>query len=777
MGFKDIFQINTKSVFSDWTKRFSGVILYILITFLVIVLYLDQQSWLEKFNLQFQDLSYKFRGKTDPGNELVILALDRKSLDQYGRWPWSRDRIAFLVEKLSAASPKVILLDFYLPPDIVEDTSGQTYILSEVIKDAKNVIFPLYFNFAEIGLTPTRYPDALLNSALTNIQDPEELSYQLPLKAKEVYYPSQLLAEAAYALGHVNQTRDLDKKIRYESMLIGYEDNYYPSVCLQVARRYYNLGMEELRVEPKGKIYLGETFIPTDDKWRLLINYAGPKQSFKYYSASSLLEGSSNPELFFRKIVLVGLTDLSTSQLKTPVSSHLPSVEKTANLVENIIHKNFLKTTGLLSILDLLVLILIGSFCAFVLPNVNLVQRLVILFVFFFVILNLSFILFSSFHIITKPFYPLLELFLFFIVSPGIKPQKALVPKKKEEEKEQVEIKESFIPAELEPEKTMRLDLPEQSKERTPTPPPFTSTPRPLEETSSPIAEKSTSHIPVEQFGRYKVLEIIGKGAMGTVYKGIDPAIDRLVALKTIRLENIGSPEELVELKDRLIKEAQAAGRLSHPNIVTIYDVGQEGDLYYIAMEYLQGYTLEKMIQKKSELNYKIVAKIMIQACQALSYAHENEIIHRDIKPANIMILDSFNIKVMDFGIARLGGSSITQTGIAIGTPSYISPEVLQGKPADKKSDIFSLGVALYETLTRQKPFKAESLSTLIYNILNNQPPLPSALNDKTPTIFDRVVGKALMKDPEERFQNAQEMEAPLKEFISSFVVTRSFKI
>jgi serine/threonine-protein kinase len=247
--------------------------------------------------------------------------------------------------------------------------------------------------------------------------------------------------------------------------------------------------------------------------------------------------------------------------------------------------------------------------------------------------------------------------------------------------------------------------------------------------------------------------------------------------LKTIRVDTIGSPDELDELEDRLIKEAQAAGKLSHPNIVTIYDVGKEGDLYYIAMEYLQGYTLEKMIQKKSELNYKLVAKIMIQACQALSYAHEKGIVHRDIKPANIMILDNFDIKVMDFGIARFGGSSMTQTGLAMGTPSYIAPEVLQGKRADKRSDIFSLGVVLYEILVGQKPFKGESISALIYCILNDQPPMPSTINDKTPTLFDRVVGKALVKNPEERFQNALEMETQLKEFVASFVVTRSFRI
>lgn len=778
MGLREFFQFNTKSVFSDWTKKFSGVILYILITFLVFVLYLDQQSWLEKFNLKFQDLGFRFRGRADSGNELVILALDRNSLNQYGRWPWSRDIIAQLVSKLSQSSPKVIYFDFYLPPDIVEDTSGGTYHLAQSIREAKNVVLPLYFNYAEVGLTPTRYPEVLLQSTLFNIQDPIELSYQLPSRAKEVYYPSQALSEAAYALGHVNQTKDMDGKIRYESMLIGFEDDYYPSACLQIARRYYNLGIGDIRIGTDGKIYLDETLIPTDNKYRLLINYAGPERSFKYYSASSLLEGSLNPELFSHKIVLVGLTDHPTSQLKTPVSSHLPTVEKTANLVENIIHHNFLKTASFLSILDLLLLILIGSFCAFVLPNVNLAQRLVILFVFFFIILNLSFILFSSFHIITKPFYPLLELFLFFVVSPGIKPKKAQSSKRKiEVEKKPGEIKERFIPAEPEPEKTMRLDLPQQNKERTPTPVPFSSTPKPLEERPASVTERSTANLLVQQFGRYKVLEVIGKGAMGTVYKGIDPAIDRLVALKTIRLESIASPEELVELKDRLIKEAQAAGRLSHPNILTVYDVGQEGDLYYIAMEYLQGYTLEKMIQRKSEVNFKIVAKIMIQACEALSYAHENDIIHRDIKPANIMILDNFTVKVMDFGIARLGGTSMTQTGIAIGTPSYIAPEVLEGQSGDKRSDIFSLGVVLYEILTGQKPFKGESLSSLIYSILNDQPPWPSALNDKTPAIFDRIVGKALMKNPDERYQNALEMEAPLKEFISSFVVTRSFKI
>jgi serine/threonine-protein kinase len=264
---------------------------------------------------------------------------------------------------------------------------------------------------------------------------------------------------------------------------------------------------------------------------------------------------------------------------------------------------------------------------------------------------------------------------------------------------------------------------------------------------------------------------------MGTVYKGLDPALDRLVALKTIRLDSAVSTEEVSELKEGLVREAKAAGKLSHHNIVTIYDVGEQAGLQYIAMEYLSGYTLESFIKKKKELNYKIVAKILMQVCAALNYAHQKGIVHRDIKPANIMLLEDFAVKVMDFGIARLETSSLTQSNVALGTPHYVAPEQLEGKPADKRSDIFSLGVMIYEFLTGEKPFQGETISALMYSILNHTPPPPSVLNEKTPLVFDRMVSKAMAKNPEERYQDAEEIEKTLREFISSFVVTRSIRI
>ena len=271
-----------------------------------------------------------------------------------------------------------------------------------------------------------------------------------------------------------------------------------------------------------------------------------------------------------------------------------------------------------------------------------------------------------------------------------------------------------------------------------------------------------------QYLGRYRILEEIGRGAMGIVYKGIDPAINRPVAMKTVRLDLAVPPDEREELRNRLLREAQAAGQLSHPNIVTIYDVGSQGDVHYIAMEFLKGYTLERAVLKKMSLNYKIFAKLMIQVCDALEYAHSNELVHRDVKPANIMVMDNFKVKVMDFGIARMAHSNMTQTGVALGTPSYISPEQLSGQGVDRRSDIYSLGIVMYELLTKGKPFTGDNINKLIFNILNERPRRPTESDGSIPEAFDRICEKALAKDPRERYQYASDLSRDLKEFIAS---------
>ncbi len=273
----------------------------------------------------------------------------------------------------------------------------------------------------------------------------------------------------------------------------------------------------------------------------------------------------------------------------------------------------------------------------------------------------------------------------------------------------------------------------------------------------------------IQQLGRYQIHGVLGKGAMGMVYGGIDPAINRKVALKTIRLDFLHDPEEMEEMKERLFLEAQAAGKLNHPNIVTIYDVGSEGSMQYIAMELIEGQTLEDMIKRGVNFNFKIVARMIYQICQALQYAHDAGIVHRDIKPANLMVLPDYSVKVMDFGIARVESSSMTKTGVAMGTPNYISPEQLQGQKVDGRTDLFSLGIVLYEMLVGTRPFNGDNLTSLIYSIVNTEPEAPSRSNPRIPPLFDHIVGKSLKKDPAERYQRASDISAALNDFVQSF--------
>ncbi|MFQ5500073.1 MAG: protein kinase [Candidatus Zixiibacteriota bacterium] len=286
---------------------------------------------------------------------------------------------------------------------------------------------------------------------------------------------------------------------------------------------------------------------------------------------------------------------------------------------------------------------------------------------------------------------------------------------------------------------------------------------------SSPSIGHESGPIAIKNLGRYQVVGTLGKGAMGHVYKGVDPAINRPVALKTIRLDFVNDPAEMEELKERLFREAQAAGKLSHPNIVTVYDVGSEGHLQYIAMEYLEGQTLEELIKRKAKFNFRIIAQIIVQICMALDYAHQRGIVHRDIKPANIMILKDYSAKVMDYGIARIDSNSMTKTGIAMGTPNYISPEQLQGKEIDHCADLFSLGVVMYEMLLGKRPFKGENITSLIYSILNHEPEKPSDVNPQIPLLFDHIVAKCLKKDARDRYQGAKEVCADLSDFVESF--------
>ncbi len=261
----------------------------------------------------------------------------------------------------------------------------------------------------------------------------------------------------------------------------------------------------------------------------------------------------------------------------------------------------------------------------------------------------------------------------------------------------------------------------------------------------------------MNQVGRYQILEELGRGAMGVVYKALDPAIGRTVAIKTIRLSDLSNPDERQRVRERLLREAQSAGVLSHPNIVTIYDVLEKEDYAYIFMEYVNGSSLEKMLRKRSLPESGALLHFLRQVAEALDYAHRKGIIHRDIKPANIIISEGGPgverlAKIADFGVAKFVSHEMTHSGTMIGTPNYMSPEQIQGIPIDARSDQFSLGVVVYELLAGEKPFTAENLPALFYLICKQDAkPIEQANTTATETV-GKVLQRALAKDPSQRF-------------------------
>lgn len=273
---------------------------------------------------------------------------------------------------------------------------------------------------------------------------------------------------------------------------------------------------------------------------------------------------------------------------------------------------------------------------------------------------------------------------------------------------------------------------------------------------------------PLEILGRYKIRRIIGRGAMGVVYEAIDPDIDRVVAIKTINLTL--SPEEMVKYEARFKQEIKAAGRLNHPNIVTIYDVGKTDDFAYMAMEFINGCELKDLLKAGSALPIDVALDIVAQAAEGLAFAHSRDIIHRDVKPANIMLLeteDGLVAKITDFGIARMPASAVkTMTGMVMGSPRYMSPEQVVGKNLSARSDIFSLGVVLYETLTGTAPFEADSISSIMYQTVHSPEEPPSVVNPSLDPELDAVVAKALAKSPDERFESMKAFSRRLRDIL-----------
>lgn len=834
-------------------RRFGPFMLYGLITLLVVVLYMDNHRWLASVELGIQDVMVSLAWQTESPSEVVLVNIDDAAIAKLGPWPWDSERVGYLVGMLSEYKPKAIGLDVELPSDLMEDPEGNLF-LAEMIHRAGNVVLPIRFTVAQDGRFTQTAPEYVSKSSLVIVDEAARLlDFPYP-QSLDATMPYAEACKAAWALGHVNTWQDVDGKVRRDPLIVNYEGQYYPSMGLQLARAATDVNRLQVRVEPGESVMLGPRTIPTDEAGMLRIDYRGPAGTVKSVSAAKVLEGADDLTMLEGRVVVVGVTASGYGTgLRTSASDGFPRAEKLATVTANILSGRYVTTMTLSTLLDLIVLVLIGVFCAVVLPRVALVSRIVVLLVMGFLFLNVNYVLYSSLKLVTNTLYPTLEILLFLAFAPFVKAREesglgAMAVSKRTAQPAGVSTNSGRITTQAPvafPD--LSASAPTVAFKQTPAPAQRIETPAPdasgamrasssgfnagitltptfepandeemsgaansggaLSRTPDPIdfggsganvspvmngsgafgASPSSGSFgtnsgpnlaDLKRLGRYEIQGVLGQGAMGMVFKGLDPAIDRMVALKTIRIGVGMNPAQTAELRERLVREAKAAGKLSHPNIVTIYDVGAENDLDYIAMEYLEGTTLEDLIRKQTVMNFRIVAKMLHQVCSALEYAHKMGIVHRDVKPANIMVLDGFDVKVTDFGIARFesGGMSMTQTGIAMGTPYYIAPEQLRGETVDRRCDIFSLGVVAYELLTRKRPFDGQNISSLIYSITQTNPDPPSKLDPVVPGLFDFVISKALAKDPRQRYQTAEEMGKDLEAFVEDMAGAKAYR-
>ncbi len=850
--------------------RYASYILYLLISILVAILYINDFSPLESLQRNINDNLLSLTASEEQIPNVVIVAIDGPAQSKYGRWPWNHDLLADLTAAIAGGEPKVIVLDCELKEDAEQEASGKTQILAGQLGWMDNVVLSYDIAPATFRSSKTSNPDHLFDYSVTVDNKLGMMSEESSILAGKVFLPAERILKTEQFLGFNYIMPDDDRVLRHQSMVVNFEGYYYPSLPLIAASVYLGVPTDRVKVVEGESIFVGnETEIPISGRSELFINFYKENPFFKY-SANQILEEGFNFSTLKGKAVIVSVDDFTyTEYFQTPVNDETPRQMITASVISNIINKDFVVFGFKSTVLNLLLLFLLGGLCAFIMPQIQLMYRCVSLGIGLFILVNISYFMMSSFNVIVELVYIGLELILFMVASPMLETsfvmgdQAEVIKKKKEKESFKKRLKKdkpSVEPAaprvreikssSSDPENVattavegqlsasmkfgrtkevsrdvmltgtnqigdhQALDLDDDKPSQSgPKPTSSTMTGRPKKDADaglpSPIADNepeiikpakfdsadsggvaeagsgddfetalddsargfNVSPIPTDlkKLGRYQVTSVLGRGAMGQVYKGIDPAINRPVALKTIRLDFLSDPAEMAELKERLHREAHAAGKLSHPNIVTIYDVGSEGDLQYIAMECLEGRTLESMIKRKTKFNYRIIAQIIVQICAALDYAHQQGIVHRDIKPANIMILSDYRVKVMDFGIARVDSNSMTKTGIAMGTPNYIAPEQLKGQNVDARADLFSLGVVMYEMLLGKRPFKGENITSLIYSIINHEPEKPSTVNPQTPILFDHIIGRALKKKPQERYQRATELVSDLSDFVESF--------
>lgn len=707
-----------------------------------------------------------------------------------------------------------------------EATLNTDQHLADALGAAGNVVLPMQFVLGEPQGNPDHgLPDYVNRNQIAAVRDrigAAEAGY-LPPDTTEAIPPIALLGEKAAYIGHVANNPDADGVIRNELLLVHYDKGYYPSLALMLAAKSLNLGVGDISVNLGEGLSLGKKLnIKTDPFLQMrTFFYAGRdgKPAFTEDSFYDVASGKIPLSKYKDKIVIIGPTayGLGSPQV-TPISSGMEPARILAHTVASILNQNFFITPTWGSVLRWILILLAAVYVVFGLARLKATPAAATTGIIVLLLVTTHFVLMKSSGIWVELMLPAVIVFAGYVLITT----KHYLVTEKAKEKSEVQSAESNRQLGLALQQTGQLDMAFEKFRKCPMDdsmadvlynlaldyerkrqfnkavsvyqyisdfnPKFRDLAQKLqraqklEETvilggggmssaaATMILTPGSDEKPM--LGRYQVEKELGKGAMGVVYLGRDPKINRVVAIKTLALKDEFEGDELVEIKERFFREAETAGRLNHPNIVTIYDAGEEHDLAYIAMEFLHGHDLARYVKPDALLPVAKVVNIVYKSALALDYAHQHNVVHRDIKPANIMFdPDKSTIKITDFGIARITDASKTKTGTVLGTPTYMSPEQVAGKKVDGRSDLYSLGVMFYQMLSGTAPFRGESMATLMFKIANEA---HASVFDARPELADTlpciaaVIDKALSKDPAERYQTGQEFAAAIKACIES---------
>ncbi len=722
-------------------------------------------------------------------------------------------KLAGLHEQAVAAgleSPQLAEMGVLLQEAEVRLNNDRTFASS--LERANSVVLPMLFRLGEAKGRPDKpLPEYVAKNRLPQVD--EAGGDALPTAL--VQYPIESLGARAVAIGHLNANADVDGGIRAEPLVLRYYDSFFPSLSLLIAAKSLNLGPADIKARLGEEVRLGRLRIPTDGMTQMNTFFyrdRGERPAFPVDSFYDVLTGKIPAAKYQGKIVLIGATagGVGTPQV-TPVSPGMEPVLTLAHAVSSILQEHFFVTPAWGGYASFGAFALIALYLIVLLPRLSAgIGALA-------TALLLAALVGAHFGLMVSAgmWIPLMASASLLLVGHLLLTTKHFFLTERHKEKSEADSAESNRMLGLAFQGQGQLDMAFDKFSKCPMDdqlmenlynlaldferkrqfnkaeavfrymadyrldfrdlPQRIARAKQMSETvmlgggggrtnaSTMVLDNGQVEKPM--LGRYQVEKELGKGAMGVVYLGRDPKINRVVAIKTMALSQEFDEDELVDVKARFFREAETAGRLNHPNIVTIFDAGEEHDLAYIAMEFLKGKDLVPQTKPGGLLPLEQVASIVARVAEALAYAHKNNVVHRDVKPANIMYeAESDQVKVTDFGIARITDSSRTKTGMVLGTPSYMSPEQLAGKKIDGRSDIFSLGVMLYQLCCGKLPFSGESMAQLMFKIANEPPADILAGRPDLPPCLVAIIDKALAKNIEQRYQTGDAMARDLRQ-------------